>query len=273
MIRLNRLWEGSTRFLSQARNAAHTGKEMLKAKIQSISSRATLSPELKRADFTRAIPALKERGRRLNNFQLQVAIEYLRKKSNNGEFNLISTFINANANTFSAEEMIELIQEQRKRNPSYSVVIPVVFGRTNSGEAHVAVIIATGNTIYYYDSKGITSDQRFLKDGKTLEYVLKNMKCHFEEERTIRENSLSQQKDIHNCGAFVLKCIDNFFVEGNVEAALNHDKKGESLQEYRDKLAERMKVDFIRTTRLNNNAGNPDTHNSGRDFLNEFLIV
>jgi hypothetical protein len=63
-------------------------------------------------------------------------------------------------------------------------------------------------TIDYFDSKGITSENKIFKDGTTMKSILDELSliCQNKDqnhEYTIQENATILQLDSHNCGAFV----------------------------------------------------------------------
>jgi hypothetical protein len=113
------------------------------------------------------------------------------------------------------------------------ICIPVNFGGHGYLERnHIVSIIIWNNVVDYYDSQGVFSKYKILKDGNSLRAVLEFLRDKFTFEGNIVENPYEHQNDIHNCGVFVCYRIYSIIIEENVIG--NIEQAGPSLQKIQD---------------------------------------
>ena len=100
-------------------------------------------------------------------------------------------------------------------------------------EKHIVMIFIDKdtNSLEYFDSKGITSENRYLKAKNKMSDVLSSLKKVFPNKNDIiiQENASVLQMDCHNCGAY----ITWFAARRLQDNATNIIKKGISSNEIR----------------------------------------
>lgn len=137
-------------------------------------------------------------------------------KTQNSIFDYTSAFIGTSAEFTGSTKHIESLKkildefvasEQRK------FAIPLVLPPLHfPEEPHIVMIFVDKdtNSLEYFDSKGITSENRVLQSSEqtTMYSVLENLrqtlnKTSLNQSYTITENAKVIQMDINNCGAYV----------------------------------------------------------------------
>lgn len=118
---------------------------------------------------------------------------------------------------FALDEIKENIDQFSKSfDLNLPIIIPINFNGYGLLERnHIASIIIKDGVVDYYDSKGILSENKILKCGKSLQDVLKYCVEKFNC-KNIAENPYIHQYDAHNCGVFVCYHIYSKIVENQL---------------------------------------------------------
>jgi len=142
--------------------------------------------------------------------------EILRKLATFKDFQVINTFfIGAQSfiDTVSFDEIISKLKEQANQL-SKPICIPVCFQPKNYFSVpHITVILIHKGVIEFYDSQGYTSENKQLKDGKTLRDLLDKLAEHFKT-HSLEQNAKPHQPDSHSCGVMVARYVDKRLREG-----------------------------------------------------------
>ena len=134
----------------------------------------------------------------VNSFLLALQKQY--------KFELITDFFllpDSCINKKSLDEIKEIIQGKLKTK-DLPIVVPIVFDRDSwIVRNHIATIMITENEIEYFDPKGVLSSYQGLQSENSLRDVLEHINEElFEGNGTIKENTITHQFDINNCGVF-----------------------------------------------------------------------
>lgn len=123
--------------------------------------------------------------------------------------------------------------------------IPIVVGRNALFEArHMVVIQIMKNTVYYYDSQGIASEQRKLQDGSTLRNFIEMIQEILTDgSGGIVENGTIHQWDIYNCAAYVSHYVFQTMILGKTHAELERAELPHSyIQQFRQAMAKDLDI-------------------------------
>ena len=114
-------------------------------------------------------------------------------------------------NIHQLSEVKAMLDDQPIEKDS-SIIIPLNFmSQEVFGRNHIALIVIKDNTVEYYDSQGICSVDRSLKDESNLRYVLAYCQQKWTHDGKIVENPYLHQTDANNCGMFVCKRLQEIF--------------------------------------------------------------
>jgi hypothetical protein len=142
-------------------------------------------------------------------------------------------------NLQTLDSLKETLSFLPKTNPQKALILPVTFeGESLWETGHIALILIKEGNVEYYDSKGILSKDRPLKDeGKTLHDFLIHCRDTYAPGGVIYENPYQNQVDAHNCGVFVCKQIYSRLVDntplGSFENRVIHPTE---MGEFRKKM-------------------------------------
>lgn len=210
------------RVLSVAATAGSYVKELLLSSSV-ISPRDDLDPL-----FVGMLERLSNTGRMLNNIDLTLFFQGLNNKLKEESKTLFSytlEFINSPITTRNLDEAKEAIE---RINPLSVIVIPFVLGGGSMLEInHITVLMIKDGVVAYYDSKGVISEYRPIKENN-LRAVVDFCRDRWAGGAEIKQNITTHQWDINTCGLRVAqfvynridtgRALDDFSDEGNIGA-------------------------------------------------------
>lgn len=169
------------------------------------------------------------RGLQLTNINLKMYIGKLQNTENTeNSYNFVPVldYINKHLKAENVIPILNKINELLKPTTDTPVYIPIVLkGNSPLESQHIVCIVVDPKTkkIEYFDSQGVTADNKRIEDGLLMMDLLKNIKSMLGISRkgayAIIQNTKSHQMDCHNCGAFVGYYAQERFKPGNPATA------------------------------------------------------
>jgi len=230
--------------LGQVRSVLNT----IKTKLKNIFSGTPNVGDLSDLYIKTAVTTLGSEGSQLNDIIFSTCFDIIQRKNSNVSF-IRDFYQKKSIEDYSGEEIIRILENNKDINQP--ICIPLSLGHNRFMERqHITTIVITNDGIQYYDSKGVTSDQYFLKPPPnpqaTLRTILDNCKTIFLENKgltnkSIEENTKIDQCDSHRCGLFVLFFIFSVLLKNKSIEDFKNVKISPSLI---DKFRKDLIVDF-----------------------------
>lgn len=142
-------------------------------------------------------------GRMLNNIDITLFFQGLTNKLRDDparQFAYALDFILSPLNNFSLDEAKQLME---KKEVASTMVIPFILGGGGILDPnHITVMMIKDGVVGYYDSKGVTSENRLMAGG-TLRSLIEFCRDRWAPSAEIVENVETVQWDINSCGLHV----------------------------------------------------------------------
>lgn len=186
--------------------------------------------------------AMGNKGKQIGGIQFTNYIGNLKNKEKNFEF--ISDYVSGKLEYEDRLKINNQIRAALEKNSEKPIFIPLVLGSNGLIEAAhiVALVIDPKNKkIEYFDSKGVIAGNRLMdKEEHTMGAFLKEATADLDYSYEIVQNKITQQFDVHNCGAFVACYAKNRFDTSQENPigveAINTSISYRDIQEIRSKM-------------------------------------